>query len=73
MILGGDGKGQDFAPLAEPVRRHVRARRGHDRPRRAADRRLHWGRRRDLAMHATTLQAATRWCFERAQPDDAVR
>ncbi len=24
-ILGGDGKGQDFAPLAEPVARHVRA------------------------------------------------
>ena len=24
-ILGGDGKGQDFAPLAEPVRRHARA------------------------------------------------
>ncbi|MET0383323.1 MAG: Mur ligase family protein, partial [Burkholderiaceae bacterium] len=25
MILGGDGKGQDFAPLAEPLRRHARA------------------------------------------------
>ncbi|MEJ7928375.1 UDP-N-acetylmuramoyl-L-alanine--D-glutamate ligase [Ramlibacter sp. AN1015] len=25
VILGGDGKGQDFAPLAEPVARHVRA------------------------------------------------
>lgn len=25
VILGGDGKGQDFAPLAEPVRRHARA------------------------------------------------
>ena len=24
LILGGDGKGQDFAPLAEPVARHVR-------------------------------------------------
>ena len=24
-ILGGDGKGQDFAPLVEPVARHVRA------------------------------------------------
>ena len=23
LILGGDGKGQDFAPLAEPVRRHA--------------------------------------------------
>jgi UDP-N-acetylmuramoylalanine--D-glutamate ligase len=25
VILGGDGKGQDFAPLADPVRRHARA------------------------------------------------
>ncbi|MDH5540850.1 MAG: Mur ligase family protein, partial [Rhizobacter sp.] len=25
VILGGDGKGQDFAPLADPVQRHVRA------------------------------------------------
>ena len=25
VILGGDGKGQDFGPLAEPVRRHARA------------------------------------------------
>ena len=25
LILGGDGKGQDFAPLAAPVARHVRA------------------------------------------------
>ena len=25
VILGGDGKGQDFAPLAAPVARHVRA------------------------------------------------
>jgi UDP-N-acetylmuramoylalanine--D-glutamate ligase len=25
VILGGDGKGQDFSPLAEPVARHARA------------------------------------------------
>ena len=25
VILGGDGKGQDFAPLADPVKRHARA------------------------------------------------
>jgi UDP-N-acetylmuramoylalanine--D-glutamate ligase len=25
VILGGDGKGQDFSPLLEPVRQHVRA------------------------------------------------
>ena len=25
IILGGDGKGQDFSPLADPVARHARA------------------------------------------------
>ena len=25
LILGGDGKGQDFGPLAEPLARHARA------------------------------------------------
>ncbi len=25
VILGGDGKGQDFSPLAEPIRKHARA------------------------------------------------
>ena len=70
VILGGDGKGQDFAPLAEPVGRHVRAVAliGRDADAIAA------------ALQATgvtlqrldTLEAATRWCFEQAQPGDAV-
>lgn len=70
VILGGEGKGQDFAPLAEPVRRNVRAVAtiGVDAP------------RIEEALIATgvplqrhdTLQAATRWCFEQAQPGDAV-
>ena len=70
VILGGDGKGQDFAPLVEPVRRHARAVAtiGKDAP------------RIEEALIATgvplqrhdSLQAATRWCFERAQSGDAV-
>jgi UDP-N-acetylmuramoylalanine--D-glutamate ligase len=70
VILGGEGKGQDFAPLAEPVRRNVRAVAtiGTDAP------------RIEEALIATgvalqrhdTLQAATRWCFEQARPGDAV-
>ena len=70
VILGGDGKGQDFAPLAEPVRRHARAvaTLGRD------------AGRIEEALIATgvsmqrhdTLQAATRWCFEQAQSGDAV-
>jgi UDP-N-acetylmuramoylalanine--D-glutamate ligase len=70
VILGGDGKGQDFTPLAEPVRRHARAvaTLGRD------------AGRVEEALIATgvsmqrhdTLQAATRWCFEQAQSGDAV-
>ena len=49
VILGGDGKGQDFAPLAEPVRA-PRARGRDDRPRRGADRgRARADRRADRA------------------------
>ena len=70
VILGGDGKGQDFSPLVEPVRRHARAVAIIGR---------------DAALIETalaptgvplqcfeTLQAATRWCFERARSGDAV-
>ena len=70
VILGGDGKGQDFAPLAEPVRRHVRAVATIGRDAAAIE----------AVLAATgvplqrfeTLQAATRWCFERAPSGDAV-
>jgi UDP-N-acetylmuramoylalanine--D-glutamate ligase len=70
VILGGDGKGQDFAPLAEPVVRHARAVAliGRDADAMAA------------ALAATglpqqkhaTLEAATAWCFEQAHAGDAV-
>ncbi len=70
VILGGEGKGQDFAPLIEPVRRHARAIATIGRD----------ASRIEEALIATgvplqrhdTLQAATRWCFERAQAGDAV-
>ena len=70
VILGGDGKGQDFAPLVEPVRRHVRAvatiGRDAERIEQAlADTGV------PIVRHET-LQAATRWCFERAHAGDAV-
>ena len=70
VILGGDGKGQDFAPLRDPVQRHARAVAtiGRDAPViEAALAGL------DLAVvRHPTLQAATRWCFEQAQRGDAV-
>jgi UDP-N-acetylmuramoylalanine--D-glutamate ligase len=70
LILGGDGKGQDFAPLAEGVRRHVRAVAliGRDAP------------QIEAALAATgvpmqrheTLEAATTWCLQQAQGGDSV-
>jgi len=70
VILGGDGKGQDFAPLAEPVARYARAVAliGRDAP------------AIEVALAATgvplqrhaTLEAATAWCFEQAVGCDAV-
>jgi len=70
VILGGDGKGQDFAPLAEPVARHVRAAAtiGRDAP--AVEAALA-PTGVPLQRH-DTLEAATRWAFERAHAGDAV-
>ena len=70
VILGGDGKGQDFSPLVEPVRRHVRAvaTLGRDAP--AIEATLA-AAGVPMARHAT-LEAAVPWCFEQAQPGDAV-
>jgi len=70
VILGGDGKGQDFTPLADAVARYVRAVAliGRDAPRlRAA-----------LAATGVPLQdageltAAVQWCAQQARPGDAV-
>ncbi len=71
VILGGDGKGQDFAPLVEPVRRHVRAvaTLGRDAPR--IEIALAAVKDLTLQRHAT-LEAATRWAFAQAVPGDAV-
>ncbi|MFN3297228.1 UDP-N-acetylmuramoyl-L-alanine--D-glutamate ligase [Caldimonas sp.] len=70
VILGGDGKGQDFTPLADPVSRHARfvALIGRDAP------------ALECALAATgvtlarfdSLEAAVRGCAERAEPGDVV-
>ena len=70
VILGGDGKGQDFSPLLEPVRRFARAvlLLGRDAPR----------LREALASagvpmtDASTLPQAVREASQLAQPGDAV-
>jgi UDP-N-acetylmuramoylalanine--D-glutamate ligase len=70
VILGGDGKGQDFAPLAAPIARHARAVAtiGRDAPRIEE---VLAGSGVPLQRH-DTLEAAVAWCFAQAQPGDAV-
>jgi UDP-N-acetylmuramoylalanine--D-glutamate ligase len=70
VILGGDGKGQDFTPLAAPVAQRVRAVAliGRDAP------------AIEAALASTgvpvrrhdTLEGATAWSFEAAEEGDAV-
>ncbi len=68
VILGGAGKGQDFTPLSAPLSRYARAvaTLGQD----AAAIEAVLGpvpfQRHD------TLEAAVAWCFEQAEPGDAV-
>jgi UDP-N-acetylmuramoylalanine--D-glutamate ligase len=70
VILGGDGKGQDFSPLIEPVRRHARAVALIGRDAASIEQTIS---DTGIAMQRfDDLPSATRWCFERAQPGDAV-
>jgi UDP-N-acetylmuramoylalanine--D-glutamate ligase len=70
VILGGDGKGQDFAPLAEPVALHARAVAliGRDAP--AIEQALA-GVEIPKQRH-DDLPSAVRWCFAQARGGDAV-
>ena len=70
VILGGDGKGQDFSPLFDPVAKHVRAAVliGRDAPviRQALQ-------DAGVALHdAVDLAEAVRMGADLAQPGDAV-
>ncbi len=70
VVLGGDGKGQDFTPLAGPVERHARAVALIGRDAAAIGRVL-----QDVAVPVqsfTTLEDATRWCYTQARSGDAV-
>ncbi|MDD2727825.1 UDP-N-acetylmuramoyl-L-alanine--D-glutamate ligase [Malikia sp.] len=70
VILGGDGKGQDFGPLAEPVARYVRAVAliGRD----AAEIRAALVASRVPLHDCATLPEAVQWCARQAQAGDAV-
>ena len=70
VILGGDGKGQDFEPLAQPLARHARAvvLIGRDAPRIRAQ-----VEQPGLTLlDASTLPEAVRLCASQARPGDAV-
>jgi len=70
VILGGDGKGQDFSPLMAPVQQYARAVATMGRDAEAIEAAIADS---GVAMQRhETLQAATRWAFERAQEGDAV-
>jgi len=70
VVLGGDGKGQDFSPLLAPVARHARALALIGRDAGAIESALQ-SSGVPLQRH-DSLEAATRWAFAQAQPGDAV-
>jgi UDP-N-acetylmuramoylalanine--D-glutamate ligase len=74
VILGGDGKGQDFAPLAEPLQRHARAVALIGRDAGAIEAAV--GAALDAAgiarAHFATLEEATRWAHGQARAGDAL-
>ena len=74
VILGGDGKGQDFSPLADPVARHARAVAliGRDAGTIAAVLAGDAAADRVPRQHHDSLDSAVIWCFAQARPGDAV-
>jgi len=70
VILGGDGKGQDFSPLAAPVAQHARAVALIGRDAAAIEAAL--ADSGVLMQRHDSLEAATAWCFTRACAGDAV-
>ncbi len=70
VILGGDGKGQDFSPLATPVQKHARAVATIGRDAEAIEQVLRYTG--VSVQRHETLEAATQWAFQRAHAGDAV-
>ncbi len=74
VILGGDGKGQDFAPLASPVARFARAVALIGRDAGVIDAVLaaHTAAAAVPRQTHASLEAAVAWCFAQAHVGDAV-
>jgi UDP-N-acetylmuramoylalanine--D-glutamate ligase len=74
VILGGDGKGQDFSPLAAPVARHARAVAliGRDAGAIADTLMADASAAAVPRQQHDSLEAAVAWCFQQARAGDAV-
>jgi UDP-N-acetylmuramoylalanine--D-glutamate ligase len=70
LILGGDGKGQDFTPLAAPLQQHARAVALIGRDAGVIEAALA-ASGVPMQRH-DSLEAATAWCFTQARAGDAV-
>jgi UDP-N-acetylmuramoylalanine--D-glutamate ligase len=68
LILGGDGKGQDFSPLTAPLAQHARAIATIGRDAATIEAIISG----IPTMRHQTLEAAVKWCFSQALPGDAV-
>ena len=72
VILGGDGKGQDFSPLAAPLARHARAVALIGRDAEAIGSLLAAQAGAVPQQLHASLEDAVAWCFAQALPGDAV-
>jgi UDP-N-acetylmuramoylalanine--D-glutamate ligase len=68
VILGGDGKGQDFSPLTAPLSQHARAVATLGRDAGLIEAVV----KGLLVQRHDSLPAAVAWCFAQARPGDAV-
>ncbi len=73
VILGGDGKGQDFSPLTEPLARHARAVATIGKDAGAIEAAIEGRIAQQMPLQRfVSLDLAVAWCFAQARPGDAV-
>ena len=70
VILGGDGKGQDFSSLAKPLAQHARAVATVGRDADAIESAIHGSG--VPVQRFVSLETAVPWCFAQAQKGDAI-
>ncbi len=70
LIAGGEGKSQDFSPLAEPIRKHAKAVILIGRDARTIESAITSSR--VTCVHAQDMDAAVRLAFNQAAPGEAV-